>query len=512
MLKNIFKLGLALALALTIMLIMLACNSENEEATGGNNATEKPTEAPTEEQAPNGPKTTYTVNVQDFEGNAFDNAGVDVYWKDQKMTTTFLMDGVAQFTLNAGEYNVALSFPDGSKYTYDLSAGAVNETTTEITITVYNTVGASEEVYGYSLIHEDNIAHTAHRIGTGGTLATLKKNERNYFIFTAELAGEYVIDTVGEGLSVGYYGGTHFIQQYNLAEMEGSAIKLSIPAGSVGAPYVIGVDSDDVDSGIVTVKRVSDYKPNVEDLPWTIYEDPDMINFYENGGYWALENYQIFDVKSTSLSVVYNETDKYYHLNSADGPIIFIDLGTASEYLASFKDIYANQAIRVMITNEDGSVTKESYGEMMELYGFGRVPLTKALAYAVQIFGEYNGWWDFDGDFSIFGDDKLFVNRDNAWLFYCGYYESVKEAPVEGLEIDGEIKLKVENGDSFALKAVASGTTLKIVDAKNVKVLYNGQEYTANDDGIITVELGASKEFTVVGVAENTNFITVKVS
>ena len=46
-------------------------------------------------------------------------------------------------------------------------------------------------------------------------------------------------------------------------------------------------------------------------------------------------------------------------------------------------------------------------------------PLTEDLMYIIQNHGNHSGWWDVDDERYLFGETT--VNKDNAWLFMCGY-------------------------------------------------------------------------------------------
>jgi hypothetical protein len=119
-----------------------------------------------------------------------------------------------------------------------------------------------------------------------------------------------------------------------------------------------------------------------------------------------------------------NETDGYYHLGTADGPIVYIDLNAETPYIASIETICANQRIGVYVYDDNGEFVKKlSFSELFVQYEFGRVPLTEKLAYAIKTFGEWQGWWDFSKSNHIFHDNYMVVNVDIAWLLFCGYYQ-----------------------------------------------------------------------------------------
>ena len=145
--------------------------------------------------------------------------------------------------------------------------------------------------------------------------------------------------------------------------------------------------------------------------------------------------YTTVDLADLSMKAVYNETDGYYHLNSADGPILFIDLTSSSQFVASIQVICGYQRMGAYIYDMNGNITeKRSYNELFFQYGMPetaeeavdspiRVPLTAKLAEAVQSFGERNGWWS-EGEANIFTSAMMGApyNQEYAWLLYCGYF------------------------------------------------------------------------------------------
>ena len=185
----------------------------------------------------------------------------------------------------------------------------------------------------------------------------------------------------------------------------------------------------------MNIKNAGDPGTRLEDEPWTPYLEDEKIvekqlNVKPSG------EYKTIDVTDMSLSAVFNENDGYYHLGSADGPIIFIDLISDSKFVSSIQTICAHQRMGVYVYDVNGKVVeKRSYNELFIQYGMSgsadspvtapiRVPLTKKLAEAIQNFGNKNSWWAPDSEMNIFTKVLLGqpYNQDIAWLLFCGYY------------------------------------------------------------------------------------------
>ena len=111
------------------------------------------------------------------------------------------------------------------------------------------------------------------------------------------------------------------------------------------------------------------------------------------------------------VNIVYNEKDGYYHVGSANGPLLLADLmgPTTFNEETSIHDLTVNGDI----TLDDGrSIYEElvdfcSYASNSSLYGV--CPVTKELAELLQIVGDKAGF------------DK---NDDNEWLKVCKYYQA----------------------------------------------------------------------------------------
>ncbi|MBR5124081.1 MAG: hypothetical protein IKU90_03030, partial [Clostridia bacterium] len=189
------------------------------------------------------------------------------------------------------------------------------------------------------------------------------------------------------------------------------------------AQYVFRVEGTG-NGCMFTATRTGDVPKSPYDEPWIVLTPTaDDLKPYEGVTDGMLTD---LDVTNPALTVVLGE-DGYYHLNTADGPVVFIRLSSASEYLADFKTICETTRLCAYLYNEDGSFDRrESYNEMIEQYltvanEDGVVPLNEQLAYMVKTAGNYMGWWNFSSNFDIFGD-KI-VDPAIAWLFACAVYQ-----------------------------------------------------------------------------------------
>ncbi|MBR5279236.1 MAG: hypothetical protein IKU23_08285, partial [Clostridia bacterium] len=124
----------------------------------------------------------------------------------------------------------------------------------------------------------------------------------------------------------------------------------------------------------------------------------------------------------------------FYHLNSADGPIVLVRLTEDSDYIACFYNILDRSGVSRYFYDNDGNFTKKvSYDKCLLEYidcadeTEGVYPLTEDLKHIIQNRGEYVGWWNPQSSGYIFKDERgindLSINTEIAWLLMCCYAE-----------------------------------------------------------------------------------------
>ncbi len=242
-------------------------------------------------------------------------------------------------------------------------------------------------------------------------------------------------------LQISYHGSSFFVQGNDLSGSSNdvgiyeNGLFANVYASNIGGDLVFAIKSETATSCILNIANAGDPGTRLEDEPWTPYlEDEEKVAEQlaadKSGTYTAI------DITDTSLKAIYNKDDGYYHLGTADGPVIFIDLTSDSRFVSSIQIICANQRMGAYVEDVNGNISeKRSYNELFMQYGMPgttekvkepiRVPLTEKLAEAVKSFGDKNSWWAEGSDANIF-DKVLFgapYNREFAWLLYCGYYK-----------------------------------------------------------------------------------------
>lgn len=378
----------------------------------------------------------YKVTVKDALGQPYTTGVIVRFMQNGQQAAMQVVDetGVAQKELAAGDYTVELMFTDNNaSYHYEKNDLTLSAEKTEL-----------EVILSYGLTGEGidlNVptGHpTAYSVGVGCTYAQMKTG-RNYFLFTPTEAGKYEFSLKNAEGTVGYYGAPHFVQENNAAETtEENTVVISVKASMIGTngtgttTLIIGVDVDAEKGGILAVERIGDPDHTLEDEPWTVYKTTATLTPYT---FPAGATTADFDLTAPTYTLVMGD-DGYYHLNTADGPLVLAKLGSAAEvdFIDPFQTILDHSGVSKYFFDEEGNfVKKESYSEcLIEYFDYidedtGLYPLTEDIKYIIQQRGEYSGWFDPEDSLYLFKDENMMnipnINHENAWLFMCCYLE-----------------------------------------------------------------------------------------
>ena len=429
-LKRIKALVLALSM-LCCAVVMTACGGQEQPGPEQNNT---PSDS------------AYRVKVVDAFGQPLSDGIIVRFMQGGQQASMQVVgkDGVAAKELEDGEYTVELKFTDeDAAYYYDQTGLTLNGEKREVEITLYNALSGEPQILFAPSLKGDSREHEAYHVTVGGTYVELVPGERNYFLFAPTEPGTYEFSVQGSQAAIGYYGAPHFVQQMSLVEPVDNVITESIRASMIGtngtgtAVMVLGLDVPEGETNaIFTVRRTGDPAWSIEDEPWHVYTPTHNLAPYTLPAEASLAD---FDLKAASGT--YNlvlDGNGYYHLDSADGPLVLVKLGAASggsEYLAPFETILEHSGVSKYFYDENGNfVKKESYSEcLLEYIGSmdeksGLYPLTEDLKYIIQMRGDHYGWFDSSSAGYIFKDVNnnpvIGINHDISWLFMCCYLEN----------------------------------------------------------------------------------------
>lgn len=393
--------------------------------TGGEQETGDGTEEDTSEQQTEPADVTYTVRVTGSNGLPRQGALLGVSKNGEEVATAITAaDGSASFSLAPDTYEVVVKALLGEGY--DPSVCVLTPERTELGISLYGTPLAGEEIYAYNAQADDHVAYDAKRVAEGTTLVTLSAQDMTYYLFVPSQGGTFRL-SLDESVnaSIGYYGSTSFVMTESVAAEENNAILIDAYDDMVYTyAFVIGIRAEDelLTECMLTVEYYSERETSEGELPWTEIMPEGELGKYTKGE----GSYHTFDMEGDVVSLVYNESDGYYHVGSADGPLVLINLAGDTAYMDALITVCANTRLGVYVYDEDGKLlSKDSYNDMITAYNDasdgGYYPLDRTLLDAMLVLGEYIGWYDASSPMYLFADKVLTV--ENAHLFACVYLQ-----------------------------------------------------------------------------------------
>ena len=447
-------------------------------------------------------------------------------------------DGVATMKLKKGDYVIKVT--DMAKNEYFLGGEVkLTKDKTDVTVNVCKRASSLpfEAVHDNGTPLNKNDDRKAYLVNSAGSyyLSGLSSEELTFFLFTPIQDGIYQFSINVEG-EVGYYGAPinaldtpiePLANEDGIVELEIKKKNLA-SADTIATPYLIGFKTE-ASECIFSLNRVSDPEYTKEDDPYTYITNPQKLESlflsYKN---WNVKTTNI-DVFSADTKVVYNESDKCYHLGAENGPVIYVRIGSDSEYLPGLYTVCETSLMSSYIYDEEGNyIGKEAYNALINQYHelcdekTGLYPLDKYIERAIKNHGSSAGWWNSKSPMYLFGEKE--VNENNAWLFACCTIEIDKtsygtsETPID-VQKSVESKIVTEkaiiakNDTMYFNYKTPTEAKLELADKDGqYKVIYNGQEYVAKN-GKITVNLdGTVKAFQIVNLADEEKVIEFTIS
>lgn len=414
--RNLKALLLVVLMVLSVA-VFAACGGNQGEENTGSTAGQLSAEA------------AYQVVVVDAAGNPV-SAGIAVKFMQggsQKAMQLVNESGVAEKTLTRGDYTVELQFTDpNAQYVYDASNLTLSAEKTQLQIVMSQKLGEESQELSVG---------NAYYVKEGCTNIPLSAEGRSYYIFVPQEVGKYEVSLVGSNAAIGYYGGSvHYVWDHSAVDVVDNKFAVNIKAGQLGgAVMIIGVDAGEGDA-VLSVQNIGEPDWSVEDEPWTVYQAKSAITPYTLPAGAKLNKFDL-TASTDTYQLVLNENDGFYHLGSADGTLVVVQIGNTSEetdYLPPFETILEKQGIRRYFFDENGDfVKKEEYSECTLKYienadeQSGVYPLTEDLMYIIQQQGAQAGWFNAESAGYLFkdqdGNKVIGINNEISWLFMCRY-------------------------------------------------------------------------------------------
>ena len=379
---------------------------------------------------------TYTVTVTDFTGKTMGNVIVQMYDGDKKIDGGMTNAKGVFYTLQApGTYTVKLSFSSSGCY-YEDAIAVLTPSVTSLTIPVTSVLPTEGGTHWGTFQYQ--------KAGLGGTYVSMQSNVVNYYGFYPEEQGTYRFQVSDPSAKISYWGtGAPNDLTENTLDYVGNAFTLSIGESMIGGTHFIGITG--VPDGILVITRLGDAQFDVNELPWVKYTPavaPAAVTGLPANG--TLKRIDL-TAKTSDIKLVYNDSDKFYHIGSSTGPVLYVQLAAdKNENVPPYIHINAmvggvNEnlatAFRWADYDDKGNYIKEDYTDVMraccdyaEQNDYGVYPVTKDIMYMIQQCGKYMGWWQADnaqGNLLFKLDDGTLdpkINLEIGWMFACGYF------------------------------------------------------------------------------------------
>ena len=326
------------------------------------------------------------------------------------------------------------------------------------------------------------------------TLSLLDTAVTTIYVFEPTETGVYTF-TAPAGAILGYWGaGSWFLQNPN-----STTNTYEWTCTGVGQTAYIGVSGAD-GSFNLNVAKTGDYE--VVEIPIVKYENKAELDNFTLPEGAVLGDY--IDVTGDTIITVVLGEDGYYHLNTADGPIILVDM--------NYQDIILSNALLsdrpvmyAYTTDENGNKIKYDIGDAIKEYeavmdANGYYPLTDDLIMFYDTYAVGAAVYTF----YVTGD----YNEDNVWL-YCMRTFTVPVKPVDSwnlvLEDDLKVNFYMNMGENDSVQVSVGGNTYT----------FNAADLEVKDDKyVVTISIAAAQmtdEITVQIVgSDEVNTYTVR--
>ena len=402
-----------------------------------------------EDRPLNDGKETYSILVSNGIGGGYADLVVEFQQNGQTiaMARTY-ENGYAYARLALDLYDVVVIDALGRNLYFDATNLKVTPTKKNLEIEAVSTITSNEQMNIMdSAIMDGESAYVIK--GEGSFRVEVGTALNTPLIWKAEKTGIYTFTFVSDfGVEMSYYGTPMIIYETSLVNesdvISSSSFKMTIGNSNLAGeereatPYVIGIKAKTTAGvGTLKIQKTAEAPITLQDIPWTVYSGyiPGALNLPET----LMEADLTYLDLTVPQTIVYNETDKLYHLGDANGKIIYVQMRHTPTTLPSApagesKDYFTLQGL---ISNDhmgayvfsDGVadvehlISKNSYQEHAEAClalaheEAGVYYLTEGLMKGIKESGDSRGWWNFGSELDIFKEKADGIIAENAWMF-----------------------------------------------------------------------------------------------
>ena len=267
----------------------------------------------------------------------------------------------------------------------------------------------------------------AYYVKAGSTEVALNKAKNNFFVFEPSEKGRYLVSTSDANAVITFWGST---SSPGKREPDGgisnNTYYLNVKEDNLGSDYVIGITG--ADNCILKIDKVGEPILDDNDFPATIYgEGKTVKKFTMPDG--VEDSLTAVNISGTtdSITLVLNSEDGYYHVGTANGPILYMNLKYAEPY--SMENKLGTSGLACWFYEDGTLVKKEKYETLMSEYidncdKSGYYPVTEDLRHMMENSGKYLGWWDKENaNSTVWFEEYPALNPELAWMYSCAYGE-----------------------------------------------------------------------------------------
>ncbi|MBE6916917.1 MAG: TlpA family protein disulfide reductase [Ruminococcaceae bacterium] len=271
---------------------------------------------------------------------------------------------------------------------------------------------ATEPEASYTDLYDGE--YRAYHIALGNNGVNVAAGDITYFLFVPERSGQYRFTTTAGTLG---YNGTNlsFIADLSmtLEDYSEKSFTVNIKDSNIGSSYLIHIIAPaGVNNATIGITRVGDAILSWEDLPYEVYNGTYTPKTFTFAG--GTVKYVDVTGKASDFVPVLG-SDGYYHLNSANGSLLYVNLKNGAYPDCALNTmLHSNRPIvQGTVKDENGNnVSKEQYNDLVQKYidcsDDGLYPMTADL---MRILKTQNDNW-----YLYLASENADVEKEMAWM------------------------------------------------------------------------------------------------
>lgn len=290
-------------------------------------------------------------------------------------------------------------------------------------------------------------------------VTTLTDAATTLYVFAPQNVGAFAVTADDPAAVLSYWHGSKFYVT-GLAQEAMDGV-LTVECSSAGQSILIGLSG--VASATITITELEGYVPPEV----VVFED--YVNVHTLVSDFAMPAEELTRVNIMKPQTVVADADGIYHLGSADGPILYVNMcaATYADLYACYHPTSGTGALYMhgRYEDEEGNTRGYEFLEAMRPYAEaldadGYYYLTVDLAIYLQTYGANQGWFTRENSpFSLIKTGRFIA--ESAWLVNAYYVEPVVVLGNGDMDGNG----RVNNRDMGLLQQYLNGWGARIFPA-----------------------------------------------